>query len=74
MLVASAQMVEKKEVQDAEQNGSNESEAMQTNAQPSPTDPAAPQEGQSPANESMDTTSADVSRVFIFSKILLTCI
>lgn len=57
LLVASAQMVEKKEVQDAEQNGANEGEAMQTNAQPSPTEPA-PQEGQQ-NNEAMDTTPVD---------------
>ncbi|KAL7030316.1 hypothetical protein ACKWTF_006616 [Chironomus riparius] len=57
LLVASAQMVEKKEVQDAEQNGANEGDAMQTNAQPSPTEPN-PQEGQQ-TNEAMDTTSVD---------------
>ena len=62
LLVASAQMVEKKEVQDAEQNGATEGDAMQTNAQPSPTEPN-PQEGQQ-TNEAMDTTSVDVSRVF----------
>jgi len=73
LLVASAQMVEKKEVQDAEQNGANEGEAMQTNAQPSPTEPA-PQEGQQ-NNEAMDTTPVDVSCVFsLLTKLLVTYI
>lgn len=62
LLVASAQMVEKKETQDAEQNGAaNEAEPMQTNAQ-SPSE-ASPQEGQQPT-EPMDTTPVDVSQSF----------
>lgn len=66
-------MVEKKEVQDAEQNGANEGEAMQTNAQPSPTEPV-PQEGQQ-NNEAMDTTPVDVSCVFsLLTKFLVTYI
>lgn len=57
LLVASAQMVEKKEVQEAEQNGANENEPMQTANSPSSSEPNSQENQQN--NEPMDTTPVD---------------
>lgn len=51
LLISSAQMVEKKDVQEDQQNGANENEQPQSPTDPSPTSDSAP----TPANEPMDT-------------------
>jgi Hsp70 protein len=57
LLISSAQMIEKKDVQEDQQNGANETEQPQSPTDPSPTSDAAP----AAANEPMDTQEVSTS-------------